>query len=194
MAGSDYCLATIRTELHFGRLEREHSPIWNSKTPQMSCETRHASNAARSDSLHGIARRLGRRQIPYLQSVRVLWADDSGIVLRTAHRLGCLMTALVNISNESVFLFWQRDGDDVPGRCEGRGTQSLTLTLLDNPHPLHHGDSDLSVEIARGVQRAWTYLRMYSPHLHERRPEPHRPKNHMLRSDIRESLLCGCIV
>ena len=54
--------------------------------------------------------------------------------------------------------------------------------------------ADLSIEVSRRIRNAWCSLRRYTPELHDRPSTPLELKIRMLRAEVLETMLYGCVI
>ena len=56
-----------------------------------------------------------------------------------------------------------------------------------------HHNVDLSIEVDRRIRKAWCNFRKYTVKLYDRPSAPLKLKRRMLRAEVLETMLCGCV-
>ena len=133
----------------------------------------------------------------------MLFADDAGIVSRPLERLERMMTAIVTACSALEFTVSEaktemmclqtKDGGKVSFAIKAPGQvckQTIEFVYLGGDITT---DKDLSIEIARRLQRAWACFQRYKMEIYDRPGVRLRVKVRLLNSEVVETLFYGCM-
>ena len=129
----------------------------------------------------------------------MLHAGDAGIVSRSSEGLERMMTVIVTacssfgltVSEAKKERASQRRGEGVVHKqCSRPGIQKIEFVYLGGAIT---ADTNLSIEITRRLQRAWACFQRYKMEIYDRLGARLRLKVRLLKAEVVETLLYGCM-
>jgi len=135
----------------------------------------------------------------------MLYADDAGIVSKSAEGLARMMTVIVTVfeavgltvSEKKTETMLLRTPDQTfttsPLAIEAAGQKYKQTTQFLYLGGIIHENADLSFEIERRIRLMRACLKRYGPELYDRTNAPLSLKVRMLKAEVIETLLYGCV-
>ncbi|CAB1108585.1 unnamed protein product [Ectocarpus sp. CCAP 1310/34] len=156
----------------------------------------------------------GREETPLDRVRRAVWgmlyADDAGVVSRSAEGLARMMTIIVEVFGEFGLTLSEKKTETLLMRAKDKPTTSqpaspppLTIEAAGQRYAqttefrylggLVNEHGDLTREINYRSRGAWACLRRYGRELFDRPQAPFRLKIRLLQAEAMEALLYGCM-
>ena len=133
----------------------------------------------------------------------MLCADDAGIVSRSSEGLERMMTVIVTACSSFGLAVSEAKKDSMCRQTKGGGKVSLTINAAGQAYKqtiefVYWGgaitaDGELSIEIPRRLQRAWACFQRYKMEIYDRPGVHLRFKMRLLKAEVVETLLDGCM-
>ena len=133
----------------------------------------------------------------------MLYADDVGIVSRSSEGLERIVTVIVTACSSfgltvseakiDIMCLETKGGWKVSFTINSAGQvfkQTIEFVYLDGAIT---AATDLSIEITRRLQRAWAYFQRYKMEIYDRPGVRLRLKVRLLKAEVVETLLYGCM-
>ena len=132
-----------------------------------------------------------------------LYADDAGIVSRSSEGLERMMTVIVTACSSFGLTVSEAKTEIMCLETKGGAKVSFTINAAGQVYKqkielVYLGgaitaDRDLSIEITRRLQRAWACFQRYKMELYDRPGVRSRLKVRLLKAEVVETLLYGCM-
>ena len=133
----------------------------------------------------------------------MLYADDAGIVSRSSEGLERMMTVIVTACSSFGLTVSEAKTEIMCMQTKGGGKVSFTINAAGQVYKqtiefVYLGgaitaDRDLSIEIPRRLQRAWACFQRYKMEIYDRPGVRSRLKVRLLKAEVVETLLYGCM-
>ena len=133
----------------------------------------------------------------------MLYADDAGIVSRSSEGLERMMTVIVTACSSFGLTVSEAKTEIMCLETKGGGKVSFTINAAGQVYKqaiefVYLGgaitaDRDLSIEITRRLQRAWACFQRYKMEIYDRPDVRLRLKVRLLKAEVVETLLHGCM-
>ena len=134
----------------------------------------------------------------------MLYADDAGIVSRSPNGLERMMTVIVTAcdafgltvseAKTEIMCLQTKDGGNVPFTVTAAGqVYKQTLEFVYLGGAISADWTRRSVEVTRRLQRAWACFGRYKMEIYDRPGVRLRLKVRMLKAEVIETLLYGCV-
>ena len=133
----------------------------------------------------------------------MLYADDAGIVSRLSEGLERMMTVIVTACSAFGITVSEAKTEVMCLQTKGGGEASFTINAAGQVHKqtiefVYLGgaitaDRDLSIEITRRFQRVWACFQRYKMEVYDRPGVRLRLKVRLLKAEVVETLLYGCM-
>ena len=133
----------------------------------------------------------------------VLYADDPGSVSRSSEELERMMTVIVTACSALGLTVPEVKTEILCLQTKGGGKVSLTINAASQVYKQTMefvcldvaitADRDLSIGIMRRLQRAWAYFQRYKIEIYDRPGVRLRSKVRLLKAEVAETLLYGCM-
>ena len=135
----------------------------------------------------------------------MLYADDAAVVSQSPEQLSKMMVVIVTVC--AAFGFTVSEAKTEIMRLRTRGTPdaaaSFSVEAAGQVYKQTHDfmylgenvnhDADLSIEVDRRIRNAWCSFRKYSLELYDRPSAPLELKIRMLKAEVLERMLYGCV-
>ena len=135
----------------------------------------------------------------------MLYADDAGVVSKSPEQLGKMMDVIVTVCAAFGLTVSEAKTEIMCLRTRGMSDAASTFSVeasgqvYKQTHDFvylggnvnHH--ADLSIEINRRIRNAWCSFRTYSLELYDRPSAPLELKIRMLKAEVIEAMLYGCV-
>ena len=135
----------------------------------------------------------------------MLYADDAGVVSRSPEQLKKMMEVVVvvyaafglTVSEAKTEIMCLR-AKGMPGSAATFSVETAGQVYNQTKEFLYlwgnaNHNADLSIEVDRCIRNAWCSFRKYTPELYDRPSAPLELKIRMLRADVLETMLYGCV-
>ena len=133
----------------------------------------------------------------------MLYADDAGIVSRSSEELERMMTVIVAACLSFGLTVSEAKTEIMCLQTKGGGKMSFTINAAGQVYKqtiefVYLGgaitaDRDLNIEITRRLQRAWACFQRYKMEIYDRPCVHLRSKVRLLKAEVVETLLYGCM-
>ena len=135
----------------------------------------------------------------------MLHADDAGVVSRSPEQLRKMMGVIVVVCSAFGFIVSEARTEIMCLRAERMPESTATLSVeaagqvysQTNEFVYLEGNAnhnaDLSIEVDRRIRNAWCSFRKYTLELYDRPSAPLELKIRMLRAEVLETMLYGCV-
>ena len=136
----------------------------------------------------------------------MLYADDARIVSQSPEQLGKMMGVVVvvcavfdlTVSEAKTEIMCLLRAKDMPESTATFSVEAAGQVYNHTNECVYLGgnvnqNADLSIEVGRRVRNAWYSFRKYTLELHHRPSDPLELKIRMLRVEILETMLYGCV-
>ena len=135
----------------------------------------------------------------------ILYADDAGVVSQSPEQLRKMMGVIVVVCTAFGFTVSETKTEIMCLRAKGMPESTATFSVeaasqmynqtneFVYPGGNVNQNPDLSIEVDRRVRNAWCSFRKYTLELYDRPSAPLELKIRMLRADVLETMLYGCI-
>jgi hypothetical protein len=135
----------------------------------------------------------------------MLYADDAGIVSRSAEGLSKMMTVIVTVFEAVGLTVSERKTETMLLRTPGQTSLAPPLVIEAAGQRYRqtnqflylggviHENADLSFEIERRIRLMWACFKRFGPELYDRTNAPLSLKVRMLKAEVVETLLYGCV-
>lgn len=149
------------------------------------------------------------QEVPLACARRAVWgmlyADDAGIVSKSAEGLAKMMTVIVTVfeaagltvSEKKTETMILRTRDQTPPPpplvIEAAGQRYRQTTQFLYLGGIIHEDADLSLEIERRIRLMWACFKRFGPELYDMKTARLSLKVRMLKAEVIETLLYGCM-
>ena len=152
----------------------------------------------------------GGKQLPESQSWRrrfcgMLYADEAGLVSQSREQLGKMMGVTVVIYTAFGLTVSEAKTETVCLRTKGVPTSTTTFSVEAAGQVYNrmnefvylggnvNHNADLSIEVNQRIRNAWCSFRKYTLELYDRLSAPLELKIRMLRAEVLETMLYGCV-
>ena len=133
----------------------------------------------------------------------MLYADDAGVVSRSPEQLGKMMEVIVVVCAAFGLTVSEAKTEIMCLRAKGMPESTATFSVeaagqvynQTNEFVYLGGNvnADLSIEVDRRIRNAWCNFRKYTLELYDRPSAPLELKIRMLRAEVLETMLYGCV-
>ena len=133
----------------------------------------------------------------------MLYADDTGIVSKSAEGLAKIWTVMIfqaaglTVSENRTETTLLRTPDQIilapPLVFEAAGQIYKQAAQVLYPSGILHENADLSLEIDGRIRLMRAYLKRFGPELYDRTTAPPSRKVRMMKAEVIETLLYGCV-
>ena len=135
----------------------------------------------------------------------MLYADDAGVVSRSPEQLRKMMGVIVVVCAAFGLTVSETKTEIMCLRAKGMPESTATFSVKavgqvynqTNEFVYLGGNvnhnANLSIEVDRRVRNAWCSFRKYTLELYDRRSAPPELKIRMLRAEVLETMLYGCV-
>ena len=133
----------------------------------------------------------------------MLYADDAGIVSRSSEGLETIMTVIVTACLSFGLTVSEAKTEIMCLQTKGGGKVLFTINAAGQVYKPSiefvylsgaiTADRDLSIEITRRLQRAWARFQRYKMEIYDRPDVRLRLKVRLLKAEVVETLLYGCM-
>ena len=135
----------------------------------------------------------------------MLFADDAGIVSRLAEGLAKLMTVIVTVFEAAGLTVSERKTENMLLRTPGQTSLAPPLVIEAAGQRYRqtnqflylggviHESADHSFEVERRIRLMWACFKRFGPELYDRTTAPLSLKVRVLKAEVVETLLCGCV-
>ena len=135
----------------------------------------------------------------------MLYADDTGAVSQSSDQLRKMMEVIVVVCAAFGPTVSEAKTEIMCLRAKGmpESTATVSLEVAGQVYNQTNGfvylggnvnhNADLSVEVDRRIRNAWCSFRKYTLELYDRPSAPLELKIRMLRAEVLETILCGCV-
>ena len=136
----------------------------------------------------------------------MLYADDAGVVPRSPEQLRKMMELIVvmctafglNVSEAKTEIMCLR-AKGMPEFTATFSVEAAGQVYNQTKEFVHLGgnvnhNADLSIEVDRRISNAWCSFRKYTLELYDRSSAPLELKSRMLRAEVLETMLYGCVM
>ena len=135
----------------------------------------------------------------------MLYADDAGVVSRSAEQLRKMIGVIVVVCAAFDLTVSEAKTEVMCLRAKGMPESTATFSVeavgqvynQTNEFVCLGGNvnhnADLSIEVDRRIRTAWCSFRKYTFEVYDRPSAPHELKIRMLRAEVLETMLHGCV-
>ena len=133
----------------------------------------------------------------------MLFADDAGIVSKSAEALAKLMTLIVTVfetagltvseKKTETMLLQTRDRTPTAPSLVAAGQRYRQTTQFLQLGGIIHENADLWLEIERRIRLMWACFKRFGPELYDRKTAPISRKACMLKAEVIESCCTGVL-
>ena len=134
------------------------------------------------------------------------YADDAGVVSRSAEQLRKMMEVIMVVCAAFGLTVLEAKTDIMCLRAKRMPEPTATFSVEAAGQVynqtnefvylggnVNHNADDLSVEVDRRIRNAWCSFRKYTLELYDRPSAPLELKIRMLRAEVLETMLYGCV-
>ena len=133
------------------------------------------------------------------------YADNSGVVSRSPEQLRKMMEVIVVVCAAFGLTVWKAKTEIMRLRAKGMSESTTTLSVQATGQVYNqtnefvclggsvNHNADLSTEVGRRIGNAWRNFRKYTLELYDRPSAPLELKIRMLRAEVLETMLYGCV-
>ena len=134
----------------------------------------------------------------------MLWADDAGIVSKSAEGLAKIMTVIVTVFEAAGLTVSEKKTETVLLRTLNQALPTSPLVIetagqryMQTMQFLYLGglidsNADIVPEIKRRIQLTWACYDRFKRELYDMEDAPFTLKVHLLKTEVMEILLYGC--
>ena len=135
----------------------------------------------------------------------MIYADDAGAVSQSPEQLGKMMGVIVVVCAAFGFTVAEAKTEIMYLRAKGMPESTATFSV-DAPGQVYNQtnkfvylggnvnhNADQSIEVGRRVRNAWCSFQKYTLELYDRPSNPLELKLRMLRAEVLETMLYGCV-
>ena len=130
----------------------------------------------------------------------MLYADDVGVVSRSPEQLRKMMEVIVVVCTAFGLTVSEGKTEIMCLRAKGMPESIATFSVeaagqvyIQTNEFVYLGETSLSIEVDRRIRNAWCSFRKYTLELYDRPSAPLQLKILMLRAEVLETMLCGCV-
>ena len=135
----------------------------------------------------------------------VLYADDTGVVSRSPEQLRKMMELFMVVCAAFGLTVSEAKTETMCLRAKGMPESTATFSVeaagqvynQTNEFVYLGGNinhnADLSTEVDRRIRNAWCSFRKYTIELYDRPSAPLEIKIRMLKAEVLETMMCGCV-
>ena len=135
----------------------------------------------------------------------MLYADDAGAVSRSPEQLRKMMGVIVVVGAAFGLTVSEAKTEIMCLRANGMPESTTTFSVKAAGHVYNqtnefvylggnvNHNADLFIEVDRRIRNAWYSFRKYTLELYDRPSAPHELKIRMLRAELLETMLYGCV-
>ena len=135
----------------------------------------------------------------------MLYADDAGAVSRSPEQLRKMMGVIVVVGAASGLTVSEAKTETMCLRANGMPKSTATFSVEAAGHVYNqtnefvylggnvNHNADLFIEVDRRIRNAWYSFRKYTLELYDRPSAPLELKTRMLRNEVLETILYGCV-
>ena len=135
----------------------------------------------------------------------MLYADDAGVVSQSPQQLRKMMGVIVVVCAAFGLIVSETKTEIMCLRAKGMPESTATFSVeaagqvynQTNEFVYLGGNvnhnADLSIEVDRRIRNAWCSFRKYTLELYDRPSVPLELKTQMLKAEVLETMLCGCV-
>ena len=135
----------------------------------------------------------------------MLHADDAGVVSQSPEQLRKMMGVIVVVCAAFGLTVSEAKTEIMCLRAKGIPESTATFSVEAAAQVYNqtnefvylvgkvNHDADLSIEVDRRIRNAWCSFRKYTLELYDRPSAPLELKIRMLRTEVLETMLCGCV-
>ena len=125
----------------------------------------------------------------------MLYAGDAGVISRSPEQLGKMMGVIVVVCAAIGLTVLEAKTEIMCLRAKGmpESTATFSVKAAGQVYNQTNHNADLSIEVDRRMRNAWCSFRKYTLELYDRPSAPLELKLWMLRAEILETMLYGCV-
>ena len=135
----------------------------------------------------------------------MLYADDAGVVSQSPEQLRKMMGVIVVVCAAFGLTVSEAKTEIMCLRAKGMPESTATFSVeaagqvYNQTNELVYlggnvnQNADLSIEVDRGIRNAWWSFRKYTLELYDQPRAPLELKTRMLRAEVLETMLYGCV-
>ena len=135
----------------------------------------------------------------------MLYADDGGVVSQSPEQLRKMLGVSVDVCAAFGLTISEAKTEIMCSRAKGMPESTATFSVEAAGQVYNQTcefvylggnvdhNADLSIEVDRRIRNAWCSFREYTLELYDRPSAPLELKIRMLRAEVLETMLCGCV-